>query len=80
MQSSKTSDNTVKEIAERYQLKEEEDVAVWFYETEWACNGDLDSEVINKVQERLIDLEIIDAKMDFDILCEPFDEQLEKVK
>jgi len=75
----KTSDNTVKEIAERYQLKEE-DVAVWFNETEWAYNGDLDSETINKVQERLIDLEIIDAKMDFDILCKPFDEQLEKAK
>ena len=75
----KTSDNTVKEIAERYQLKEE-DVSVWFNETEWAYNGDLDSETINKVQERLIDLEIIDAKMDFDILCKPFDEQLEKAK
>lgn len=75
----KTSDNTVKEIAERYQLKEE-DVAVWFNETEWAYNGDLDSETINKVQERLIDLEIIDAKMDFNILCKPFDEQLEKAK
>jgi len=75
----KRSDNTVKEIAERYQLKEE-DVAVWFNETEWAYNGDLDSETINKVQERLIDLEIIDAKMDFDILCKPFDEQLEKAK
>jgi ABC-type nitrate/sulfonate/bicarbonate transport system substrate-binding protein len=75
----KTSDNTVKEIAERYQLKEE-DVAVWFNETEWAYNGDLDTNTINKVQERLIDLEIIDAKMDFDILCKPFDEQLEKAK
>ena len=75
----KTSDNTVKEIAERYQLKEE-DVSVWFNETEWAYNGDLDSETINKVQERLIDLEIIDAKMDFNILCKPFDEQLEKAK
>jgi len=75
----KRSDNTVNEIAERYQLKEE-DVAVWFNETEWAYNGDLDSETINKVQERLIDLEIIDAKMDFDILCKPFDEQLEKAK
>ena len=75
----KRSDNTVNEIAERYQLKEE-DVAVWFNETEWAYNGDLDSETINKVQERLIDLEIIDAKMDFNILCKPFDEQLEKAK
>ena len=75
----KTSDNTVKEISERYQLKEE-DVAVWFNETEWAYNGDLDTNTINKVQERLIDLEIIDAKMDFDILCKPFDEQLEKAK
>ena len=75
----KTSDNTVKEISERYQLKEE-DVAVWFNETEWAYNRDLDTNTINKVQERLIDLEIIDAKMDFDILCKPFDEQLEKAK
>ena len=75
----KTSDNTVKEISERYQLKEE-DVAVWFNETEWAYNGDLDTNTINKVQERLIDLDIIDAKMDFDILCKPFDEQLEKAK
>ncbi len=75
----KTSDNTVKEISERYQLKEE-DVAVWFNETEWAYNGDLDTNTINKVQERLIDLEIIDAKMDFNILCKPFDEQLEKAK
>ena len=53
---------------------------MWFNETEWAYNGDLDTNTINKVQERLIDLEIIDAKMDFDILCKPFDEQLEKAK
>jgi len=32
------------------------------------------------VKEWLIDLEIIDAKMDFDILCKPFDEELEKGK
>jgi len=42
----KTSDNRVKEIAERYQLKEE-DVVVWFNETEWAYNGDLDINTIN---------------------------------
>jgi ABC-type nitrate/sulfonate/bicarbonate transport system substrate-binding protein len=75
----KASQDSIKEIAERYQLKEV-DVAVWFNETQWACNGDLESEIIDQVQERLIDLEIIDAKMDFDMLCKPFDEQLENVK
>ena len=75
----KASQDSIKEISERYQLKEA-DVAVWFNETQWACNADLESEIIDQVQERLIDLEIIDAKMDFDMLCKPFDEQLESVK
>ena len=75
----KASQDSIKEISERYQLKEA-DVAVWFNETQWACNGNLESEIIDAVQERLIDLEIIDAKMDFDMLCKPFAEQLENVK
>ncbi len=73
----KASANSIKEIAESYSLKEE-DVAVWFKETQWAYNGDLEPEIIDQVQERLIDLEIIDTKMDFDMLCKPFNEQFEK--
>ena len=75
----KDSENSIEEIAECYQLKKE-DVAIWFNETEWAYNGVIDAETIDKVQERLIALEIIDAKMDFDMLCKPFDAQLESVK
>ena len=75
----KTSEHSVEEIAERYQLKKE-DVAIWFSETEWAYNGIVEAETIDKVQERLLSLDIIEAKMDFDMLCKPFDEQLEKVK
>lgn len=74
----KASENSIEEIAERYQLKKE-DVAIWFNETEWAYNGTIEAETIDKVQERLMSLEIIDAKMDFNQLCNPFDEKL-KVK
>lgn len=72
----KASTNSITEIAERYKLKEE-DVAVWFSETEWAYEGDVCEETIDKVQDRLLTLEIIDAKMDFDMLCKPFDENLQ---
>ena len=71
----KANENSIEEIAERYQLKKE-DVAIWFKETEWAYNGTIDAETIDKVQDRLISLEIIEAKMNFDILCSPFDERL----
>jgi len=74
----KASEKSIEEIAERYQLKKE-DVAIWFKETEWAYNGTIESETIDKVQERLMSLEIIEAKMDFDMLCSPFSERL-KVK
>ena len=71
----KANENSIEEIAERYQLKKE-DVAIWFKETEWAYNCTIDAETIDKVQDRLISLEIIEAKMNFDILCSPFDERL----
>ncbi|MCS5663760.1 MAG: substrate-binding domain-containing protein [Flavobacteriales bacterium] len=71
----KANQNSIEEISERYQLKKE-DVAIWFNETEWACNGIVDAETIDQVQERLMSLEIIGAKMDFDLLCSPFDEKL----
>lgn len=76
----KSNDSSVKEIANRYSLKEE-DVSIWFSETEWAYNGTIEPSIIDKVQERLMSLEIIDAKMDFDMLCKPFDERLKaKIK
>ena len=71
----KASEKSIEEIAERYQLKKE-DVAIWFKETEWAYNGAIDAETIDKVQDRLIGLEIIEAKMNFDILCSPFSERV----
>jgi ABC-type nitrate/sulfonate/bicarbonate transport system substrate-binding protein len=74
----KASEKSIEEIAERYQLRKE-DVAIWFKETEWAYNGTIEAETIDKVQERLMSLEIIEAKMDFDMLCSPFSERL-KVK
>ena len=74
----KTNENSIEEIATRYQLKKE-DVEIWFNETEWAYNGTIEAETIDKVQERLMSLEIIDTKMDFYLLCNPFDERL-KVK
>ena len=61
-------ENAVQLVAQRYQLKEE-DVKLWFAETEWTCHSRLDQEHINKVQERLIDLEIINRKASFPELC-----------
>ena len=76
----KASEKSIEEITERYQLKKE-DVAIWFKETEWTYNGTIEAETIDKVQERLMSLEIIEAKMDFDMLCSPFSERLKaKVK
>lgn len=73
----KNNPNSIAEIAKRYQLKEE-DVAIWFEETEWAYDGTIEEETIDKVQERLISLEIIDAKMDFNLLCSPYDQNLQE--
>ena len=58
-------------IAKRYELKKE-DVAIWFEETVWAYNGKVETEIINQVQERLLSIEIIDEKMNFNALCSPF--------
>jgi ABC-type nitrate/sulfonate/bicarbonate transport system substrate-binding protein len=70
----KENPKSVEEIAKRYDLKKE-DVAVWFEETEWAYNGRVESETIDKVQERLISLEIVESKMNFRELCSPFDKE-----
>ena len=70
----KENPKSVEEIAKRYDLKKE-DVAVWFEETEWAYNGSVESETIDKVQERLISLEIVESKMNFRELCSPFDKE-----
>lgn len=76
----KSNPLSVQEIANRYALKAE-DVAVWFSETEWGYSGAIEPSIIDKVQDRLMSLEIIDAKMDFDMLCKPFDERLKaKIK
>lgn len=70
----KENPKSVEEIAKRYDLKKE-DVAVWFEETEWAYDGSLESETIDKVQERLISLEIVESKMNFRELCSPFNKE-----
>ena len=70
----KENPKSVEEIAKRYDLKKE-DVAVWFEETEWAYDGSVESETINKVQERLISLEIVESKMNFRQLCSPFNKE-----
>ena len=70
----KENPKSVEEIAKRYDLKKE-DVAVWFEETEWAYNGSVESETIDKVQERLISLEIVESKMNFRELCSPFNKE-----
>lgn len=70
----KENPKSVEEIAKRYDLKKE-DVAVWFEETEWAYDGSLESETIDKVQERLISLEIVESKMNFRELCSPFNKK-----
>ena len=70
----KENPKSVEEIAKRYDLKKE-DVAVWFEETEWAYDGNLESETIDKVQERLISLEIVESKMNFRELCSPFNKK-----
>lgn len=70
----KENPKSVEEIAKRYDLKKE-DVAVWFEETEWAYDGNLESETIDKVQERLISLEIVESKMNFRELCSPFNKE-----
>ena len=70
----KENAKSVEEIAKRYDLKKE-DVAVWFEETEWAYDGSVESETIDKVQERLISLEIVESKMNFRELCSPFNKE-----
>lgn len=75
----KENPKTVEEIAKRYDLKKE-DVAVWFEETEWAYDGSVESETINKVQERLISLEIVESKMNFRQLCSPFDKEVKTTR
>lgn len=67
----KASQSSIDEIAKRYELKKE-DVAIWFEETVWAYNGKVETEIINQVQERLLSIEIIDEKMNFNALCSPF--------
>lgn len=75
----KANQNSIEEIANRYELKKE-DVAIWFKETAWAYEGTVDTEIINRVQERLLSLEIIDEKMNFNALCSPFDKEAKTTK
>lgn len=60
--------NAVSMVAKRYDLKEE-DVKLWFAETEWTCHSELDIKHIEKVQDRLIELKIINRKASFPELC-----------
>lgn len=61
-------EDAVQLVKERYQLKEE-DVKLWFAETAWTCHSKLSPSHIEKVQNRLIDLEIISRKASFPELC-----------
>lgn len=60
--------NAVALVSERYGLKEE-DVKLWFAETEWTCHSALEKAQIEKVQDSLIDLKIINKKASFPELC-----------
>jgi len=51
------------QISELYNLKFE-DVKKWYSETEWAIQEPIDIDMINRVQDRLLSLEIIPHKVD----------------
>ena len=62
------NDRAVQLVTERYGLKEE-DVRLWFAETEWTCHSKLNKLQIEKVQDKLFDLNIINKKASFPELC-----------
>ena len=58
-------------ISERYNLPYK-DVKQWFSETEWALTPDLSPEMLNEVQAKLLDLGIIEAKVELEDLVFEF--------
>jgi hypothetical protein len=71
----KSSKLSVKQIADYYQLQEQ-DVTQWLGETQWSCNSEIDPKTIDLVQERLLSLQIIEDKKSFYTLCSPFQTKL----
>ena len=71
----KSSKLSVKQIADYYQLQEQ-DITQWLGETQWSCNSAIDPKTIDLVQERLLSLQIIEDKKSFYKLCSPFQTKL----
>jgi len=63
----KSRPNLANEIANRYELKEE-DVEEWLADTEWNSDLTISRDVLEEVVDQLVDLEIIESSIDVDDL------------
>ncbi len=64
-------DEKIAYIAQHYQL-DVPDVEEWYEQTEWLCQPQIDQEALEKVQNMLHELKIIDQKVSPESLCSAY--------